>query len=277
MFNDMLGGNTQGLLPGDWLSFSSNDAANLGQAGVALTGISQTQKQQLVQLLMQGGIITPTVALGRETVNGMLMNHYQFAVNQSALQTALAKAYTIVSGQQPTDAQMAVLSQGFSSFSITNGEVWIGVWDKMPHRIVFTLKGSGDAAAVQSLAFDISLDSFNKGVSIIAPSVAKPLLTILQGAKNAATDAHINAGLSSVIPQSMLYYSVKRSYTGLCDATNGLKNVIAGLGSQAAYCKSTAKTFAVAAPLTATNQFACVDVSGTVVDLPNLPTGTVCK
>ena len=274
---DMLGGNTQAILPGDWVSFLSSDTAALGQTGVLAGNISSTQKTQIMQIFMQGGIITPSASLSRVNVGGVLMHHYQFSVNQDALKKAVEQSLALVSGTALTDAQSAAIDQAFSQFTVTNGEVWIGILDRTPHRIIFTIKMAGSIASeVQDLKFDISLDSLGKSVSVTAPSSSKSVLSVIQTVQTSIADEHIKTGLAQAVPQSLIYYAAKHSYVGICDADTGLKNIVGGLGASASYCKSTAKAFAVAAPLS-TGQFACADTAGQVVDLASLPTGTVCS
>jgi hypothetical protein len=275
---DFLGGNSQALLPGDWVSFSPSDAATLGQSPIPASGISQAQKDQIAQVFLGGGVITPTVALSRETVNGVFSNHYQFSFNQDAFKNAVMQSYAIVAGNQMPSDQADIFTQTLAQSSVTDGQVWIGVFDKMIHRITFTVKVQGTASTqAQDVKFDISFDSFGKPVSITAPATSKSLLSTLQDAQNKANDARIQSAITSAVPQALIYYSGKRSYVGLCDAPTGLKNILSTMGSVIPYCKSTARAFAVAAPLSTPNQFACADAGQKVVTLASLPTGTVCK
>lgn len=279
--NDSIG--PIGVATGDWVEVSK---AELSQASAndpmlassltatPLTILATTSSQSLATSLLGPGIITPTIELAKGSYAGTKVHRYQFTVNQNALRSALAKAYPSISND--------TLTQLLGTFTVVDGEIWTGMWDGKPYKILFTVKPTGELAQqVQSIVFDVTLDSFGSAVIIDTPSDAKPLISLITEAGLKAKDQRTMQTISMVKAQAEIYYAQKRTYLGLCAADTGLKNMIATLDTilapNTAYCKDAARTFAVAAPLVTQSGTACVDVAGTPGILPVTPTTTSCK
>lgn len=272
---DLLGGNTGVFLPGDWVSFAPADAGSAN-------ALSPESQAKILDIFMKGSIITPTVELDKDKAGTVSVHRYQFSINQLALKEALLQSYIVATGAAADEMQTATMDEFLSGFTVADGELWVGVWDRKPYRIIFTIKPVGvTTEQVSDIKFDISLDSFGKPVSIIAPVSAKPFTALFEDARKKGQDAAIKAMLTSVRPTAEIYYSAKKTYLGLCTAPNGLKDLFDAMSSQvlteSPYCKDSAKAYAVAAPLASQSGISCVDVKGSVVSLAALPTGTECN
>ena len=290
---DLLGGNTFGFVPGDWVELSKSEAMTASQIDPMLSALLPTQattntvatnaqQDQLVSAFFDSGVITPTVELAKGTVGTTSVHRYQFSVDQQALKTALTKAYAGATGSADNGMVASAIGQFVDGMTVQNGELWIGVWDGKPYRIMFTVKPTGDFAnELQSVAFDINFDSFGQPVTITTPVGAKSLMSLIQDAQKKMKDTKIQANLTAVKTRAELYYSVKRTYLGLCSADAGLKTQFASLTNLASpggvYCKDSARAFAVAAELTTPQSVACVDNTNSVTLMPALPTALACK
>jgi hypothetical protein len=289
---DILGGNTFGFVPGDWVEISKADIATEAQTNPQVssfipsqvtTTLTDDQQKQLMAAFLDGGVITPTVELAKDKVGTTSVHRYQFSVNQQALNQALVKAYRITTGAKDDSGEVAAaVGQIVDNVTIQNGELWVGVWDQKPYRLMFTVKPNGAVAGeLQSITFDINLDSLGQPVAISAPVGAKPLISLIQDAQKKSKDMSIQSNLSAIKTKAELYYSVKRTYLGLCSAETGLKTAFPELTTMSApqmtYCKDSPRTFAVAAELGTPASVACVDNMNSVTLTTALPTGTACK
>ncbi len=288
---DLTGGNSGTFLPGDWVSFNKNDAKEIAEEDFSLNlipdSLTQDKKNQVAQLFTTSAIVAPTVELAKTTWNGTYVHRYQFSVDQKALGELILKSKSIIDGTQTTETDVQDMNDMLSAFTITDAELWIGVWDHKPYRVLFTLKPAGEMAAfipVKNLKFDISLDSLDKPVTITPPVSAKSISLLLQDYSNKAKDAAIKAGLSSARVMAEMYYSEKHSYTGLCASSNGVKDIVANLNDKlnpaVVYCADSKQGFAVAVPLASQSGVACVDAASqntAFTSLAAVPTGTLCK
>ncbi len=282
--NDLTGGNTGGFLPGDWVQFSKADLSEPLPGTTIMpsfiSNLTAEKKDQIRNIIFNAGVITPTIELSKEKLNGVSVHRYQFSVNQQALAKAIADSSVIASGQAMSPDDNAVLNDILSSFTVADGQLWVGVWDRKPYRIMFTLKPTeGGSDAISSIKFDSSLDAFGSPASITAPVSAKPFSSLFQDAQNKGRDAAIKAGLTSAVPAAEIYYGSKRTYLGLCADTT-VKSIIDTMAAKYApsvYCKDSARTYAVAFPLASESGVACMDNGGKIISLATLPTGTSCK
>jgi len=280
---DLVGGNTGAFLPGDWVSLKKSDLES-SDAVLPIqvaSNITSDKQAQIAKLFAQGGVIVPTVELSKDKLNGLLMHRYQFSVDQKALKQALIQSAAIVSGTPLTDQEIQSLDPMLASVTITNGEIWVGMWDQKPHRVMFTIKPNGDlASAFKNVTVDITLDAFGLPVSITAPVSAKPFTALFDDARKKAEDAAVKSTITSIAPTAEIYYSEKHTYLGLCVAANGAKPLLDSIASRTGstlYCKDSARFYAAAAPLSGESGVVCMDAGDKLVSLSSVPTGTVCK
>ncbi len=278
---DLLGGNSGAFLPGDWVSFAKSDAEtaeDLSGISIATSGLTPEAQGKFTKALFSTNVLIPTIELSKETYAGKSVHRYQFSVDQQALVKALQDSF----GNSAFEANPDSFSPNelLSGLTVTDGELWVGVWDRKPYRITFTLKPQS-TDFVKDIKVDITLDALNEPVTITAPVSAKPFTVLFQDARNKAQDSAIKAMLTSVPPAAEIYYSSKRTYLGLCTDPKGLKDLFDAMSSQvlaqSPYCAATARGYAVAASLATQSGVSCIDAKGAIVSLAALPTGAECK
>lgn len=280
---EFFGGNTGAFLPGDWVLFSKDDLTSVtGSEITSSSSLSSETKSKIAAIFLSGGVIVPTVELSKEKYNDTTVHRYQFTVDQKALKQAITQSFIAVSGTPMLSDDVAKLDQSLSSFSITDGELWVGLWDRKPHRIMFNIKPAGDPQmAIKNMKVDIAFTSFGGAVSIETPTNAKPFSTVLDTIEKKSHDAGVKAGLVSVAPLAEIYYSNKRSYTGFCTSIEGAKSLLdtyKGESPDSVYCKDSSRAYAVALPLLSETGFVCMDNTAVgITPRSDLPTGTSCK
>ncbi len=293
---DLIGGDTFGFLPGDWVKLSKDDVVSLAsdapelqmvpgvQGGGLTQKLTKEQQDKVIQLFTNGNIITPTVELSKSEINGVRVHRYQVSINTENLKQVLSQTYEITTGQKILPSQTQALGDLLTSFEITDAEIWVGVWDHMLHKIVFNVIPRDESMKTMNakLGVDISFDSFGTPVEVSSPISAKPFISILEDARKKGKDASIKANIAQARATAEIYYSTKRTYIGLCESQEGLGQTINALTSLVSpgvpYCKDAARTYVIAAPLTTENSgFFCADNTGNQVSLATVPSGTVCK
>jgi hypothetical protein len=283
--NDIIGGNTSAFLPGDWVAFQPSEISSMLSLPIELPllqGVDAAKQKQVEDIFIKGGAVTPTIELSKATLDGTTVHRYQFSFDKEALKKSAQDSYAFLYGSPMPDSQVQALTQFLDGFTISDGELWVGVWDRKPHRIIFTVKPSGDLGAkLHAIKFDITLSSFGTPVTITAPASPKSFTSLFEQTKKQTQDAGIKAALGSIMANAQIYYSVKKSYAGLCAAPTGLKGLLDTFAPKllpgVAYCKDAAKQFAVAMPLSSETGVACVDATGKVATIAATPTGTECK
>lgn len=293
--SDVIGTDLFGFQTGDWLKVSRADLVKIAndspefqvlpqiQDG-GLTGqLTQIKQDKIIEAFINGSVVTPTTELPKSESNGISMHRYQFSLNQEGLRQALITSYEAVSGNQVLPSQLKPLDIMLASFDLTDGEIWVGMWDRKLYKIMFTVKLHDETLknTLGDLEFVIDLSQIGTPVTITEPSSAKPFIGVLEDARKKGKDASIQDNIKGVHTLGELYYSQKRTFIGFCTAETGLKNTLAALTSLVApgvpYCKDSARAYAVAAPLVTTTAFFCADNGGAETVLPSAPLGTVCK
>ncbi len=274
--NDVLGGNASAFLPGDWVSLARSEIGEATGGAIEVPETTPEVTGKIVNFFLQGGVIVPTLELSKDKYNDIAVHRYQFSVDKTALKQAILQSSLALSGAplQPEEATM--VDSLLNSMNIADGELWVGVWDRKPYKMSFTLKPGADAQEIAAVKFEITFDGFGAPVSITVPTSAKPFLSLLTDYQKKAHDSGVKAGLVSVGPLAEIYYASKKSYTGLCTSPNGLASLLQSYTS-GTYCKDSARAYAVALPLMTETGVACIDASTKIVTLAAAPTGTVCK
>ena len=286
------------LKAGDWLSFSKSDLENavkdnpqlITRFGVGSDAFAKKltgeEKLELFKALGDTNTIISTVELPKETLSGITLHRYQWTLDKNGLVEFLKKALPIISGKMITTDDERQLSEFADSFDITDGEIWIGATDFLPHKIMFTMRKKGDVTeGVNYITNTISFDNFGKTLSLSAPDTAHSYYDIFKTAREKGQDAKIKSSLASARAMAEIYYSQKGSYSGLCSATGTnsieslLKNVNDTISPDKASCVDSKSSYRVYSHLvTDAVKYFCVDNLGTAIELITKPIdGYICK
>lgn len=288
------------LKSGDWLSFSKADLDQLALDTPAFKDrfhidtahvtdrITPEKRILLLKLFIESKAFAHTVSQPNEKLDGTIMHHYQWTLDKEALRAFLEQAIPLLSDMPLSNTDTQALTTFTHSFEITDGEIWIGMKDFLPHKIVFTLKAfnpeSTNKISIASTTVAVAFSNFDKKLNIIAPANASSYYTLFRDARLKGKDAQLKAQLASARALAEIYYSSKKSYSGMCLSTDAsissmMSSVNTLISPDTLSCVDAKSTYRLYAHLlTNPAHYFCVDSTGSAVELESSPiSSTLCN
>ncbi len=122
--------------------------------------------------LVESKAFVITDSLPADKIEGVDMRRYAFTLDEEAMKVVLKRIQARLDGDEATSTDEVKQKIDFS-----DGEIWIGKQDSLPHKIIFKLTYSGgdDKDYIKNLELELNLNNYNQPASIEAPTEAKSL------------------------------------------------------------------------------------------------------
>lgn len=280
------------VAPGDWLYLSKADLEKMALENPEFKSrienfkqnqLTEEERQAIKKAFIESGTFVPTLELPRgATPDGVPVRKYQWTVDKDKLLVLIENVSRIATGEDLTAEEKTELAQGLGNIEITDGEIWIGVRDFLPHEVHFTMKVK-DANFPVTVKNTFTLSNFGKKLNLTEPENATSYYDIFSTAQSKSKDAEIKAWLGSARALGEIYYSTVHSYLGVCTSPNGfvetVRNVGVAIAPDTANCIDSKGAYRLYAHLvTDPTKFFCVDSAANALELTTLPQeGFVCK
>lgn len=113
-----------------------------------------------------------TDSLPADKIAGVDMRRYSFTIDKEAIKVLGEKISARLEGDKSTSTDDIK-----PKVELSDGEIWIGKQDLLPHKIRFKLNFSGgdDNDVIKSIEVDLNLSDYNQPAKIEAPAEAKSL------------------------------------------------------------------------------------------------------
>lgn len=287
------------IKPGDWLSLSKTDmekiiaeypevATNFNIDQSALDPSTFVERRaEIIAAIAESGVLVITEEFPKTTLDGTFVHHYGWSADFEKLKALLPKILEL-QGKSPTAISSTAIENFIDATEPIEGEIWIGVQDALPYKIIFTLKSKPTDSVQQNMSVTTTLTfgSYGPQGGIEAPANSQSVYTLLKSsldtAKLKSQDAIIKSHLSSIRAYAELSADMHEgSYASMCIETGGLLDAINEVNEviapQALTCEITGKSYRVFAPLVVDpTKFFCVDSAGNAIELSGIPLGPLC-
>jgi len=113
-----------------------------------------------------------TDSLPADKIAGVDMRRYAFTIDKEAIKVLSEKISARLDVDQATSTDDID-----PKVDLSDGEIWIGKQDSLPHKLIFKLNFSGgdDNDVIKSIEVELNLSDYNQPASIEAPAEAKSL------------------------------------------------------------------------------------------------------
>ncbi len=265
----------------------------------AAKAVAEYRKQNSVEKntealkeILQRKILVIENTLPAETIDGTVVNRYQFTLDKTVLREIVKEELETKRNAETNsliDEALTEIDKEFEAITFSYGEMAIGKWDNNLYRVILTtdIADPETKKPVLQIETTLNLKNINQPVLIDAPANAESVLKSLDSARSKGTAAAIKDKLSNARANAELYYdstysskTKSGSYAGFCRSTgsNGFSIIYEELVALDAspFCFDTAKDWMAYATLPAKKYF-CVNSTGEAKEVEKQPYNVYCE
>ncbi len=232
--------------------------------------LSSENIAKIKQIFSASGAFELNERTGVENIGGIDTEHYHFTVNKENLFTAIDKINTEVLGIPPDDQSNTLLHDRIDKTEIGGGNIWIGIADKLPYRLAFSIMSRNAPGTVAENSTEITLDlkDYNKDVAVDAPESPLSLTQFLGALESGKTTQNLRELLQAApLTASVFERSNNGSYRGVCSSKKGffdlMNDVAKSNGGVRPHCSSgTAGWILYLQSGPDKNNYVCLDATG---------------
>ncbi len=261
----------------------------MGPLGIKFT---DEQKEHLAKMFQDAHLITTIAKLTPETVGGEPSYHFSFDLDRDAIRPylqSLKEYISTIDGSELMASQLSAVDlvkfdEAITKLKDFKGEIWIGRNDKLIHKIVISFGILPDLSKDEQVKVNMSaiFSDYNKPVSIIAPAESTPFADLIEAsmgeARQKGKEAAIKTGLNNAGFSARSFYDDTYSYSGFCSSSELKINrkVVEDYGGTEFFCKGTVKAYVVAAKLSDSSEYWCIDSTGVSKSTIVSPSAVMC-
>ncbi len=294
------------------------------QAGIdsqSLSELTDDQKQKLADITRKASFIKVTNKHLPEMVEGVFSYHFEFDLDHQGIIAYIKEMTVYLDSINENSTKLAFTSniddKLFDAIKNFHGEAWIGLFDKLPHKLTINTEIKNPDKSQEGLA-KISIVSnytnWNKPITVETPkdttTIEKLMSSVMGGmfggelgstdmmsepydsstsvgssdpltaARIKGTIAAVKSTLSSMRAQAELFYDNNGySYKGFCSSKGqyGADILFKELPSNTTYKCNDSDMSWAAWSQLSTGEYLCVDSTGLSNSVTVLPKGTSCK
>ncbi len=239
---------------------------------------------RIKETIEKGTGLVVFLELPKETLDGQAMRRYNVALDIEKEAVLFEELYLSLFNQPPTAQMSKAVEQFLNTFSFTNGEVWIGVRDQLPHKLLFTAAVKNGGARSLETNVVMYLTNFNRLTAPEKPAHDKNLIASIKDGRDVSRERSIEDLLQEVHSLSEIFYASKHTYLGLCgnlEKETSYQDAKKDSSIELPYCSDAKDGYAFAVSYTKSDsvspQYYCTSQNGGTIKSSIAPINNICN